>query len=111
MNILDKIVANKRKEVAERKLLLPISKMIFEPKKSLSLKRALLCSSSGIIAEFKRKSPSKGWIHQDANIVRVVGGYSENGATGISCLTDFQYFGGTNEDFLQARKRSEKKEK
>lgn len=106
MNILDKIVANKRKEVAERKLLLPISKMIFEPKKSFSLKQALLCSSSGIIAEFKRKSPSKGWIHQDANIVRVVGGYSENGATGISCLTDFQYFGGTNEDFLQARKVS-----
>ena len=69
----------------------------------ISLKNSL-CeeNSSGIIAEFKRKSPSKGVINDEADLFEVVMGYDEF-AAGISVLTDEKYFGGNNDDLLEAR--------
>ncbi len=106
MTILDKIIADKKLEVAERKQLISISdleKTAAFGRKCLSLRHSLLQSKSGIIAEFKRKSPSKGWIHADADVQKITSGYSYNGASGISILTDFPYFGGTPEDLISAR--------
>ena len=105
--ILDKIIARKKVEVATRKLSIPLSALEKAPafgRKCLSLKQSLLNSESGIISEFKRKSPSLGWIHEDADVVDVTSGYSAAGASGISILTDEEYFGGTPMDLMAARK-------
>ena len=105
-SILDKILATKAIEVATRKQQLPISALEKAPafaRKCLSLKQSLLNSESGIISEFKRKSPSLGWIHEDADVVEVSAGYSAAGASGISILTDLEYFGGTPMDLMAAR--------
>jgi indole-3-glycerol phosphate synthase len=64
----------------------------------------LLESSTGIIAEFKRRSPSKGFIREDADAGSIVGGYSGNGAAAVSVLTDRDYFAGKPADLKQARK-------
>ena len=104
--ILDKIIADKLIEVAERKATTSISdleKSTDFNRKCLSMKQNLLNSESGIIAEFKRKSPSLGWIHEQADVQSVTAGYSEAGASGISILTDFPYFGGTPADLIAAR--------
>jgi indole-3-glycerol phosphate synthase len=106
MTILDKIIASKEVEVASRKLSTPISVLEKAPaftRKCLSLKQSLLNSESGIISEFKRKSPSLGWIHEDADVVEITSGYSAAGASGISILTDEEYFGGTPMDLMAAR--------
>ncbi|MFM2291837.1 MAG: hypothetical protein RIS29_1650 [Bacteroidota bacterium] len=106
MTILDKIIADKRIEVASRKASTSISDLETEPgfgRTCLSLKQNLLTSESGIISEFKRKSPSLGWIHEHADVVQVTAGYSRAGASGISILTDFPYFGGTPQDLMAAR--------
>jgi len=68
-----------------------------------SFKQSLLHSDSGIIAEFKRKSPSKGWIHPEADVTRIVQSYEAAGAAAVSCLTDEIFFGGSFEDFRKAR--------
>ncbi|MDO9153757.1 MAG: indole-3-glycerol phosphate synthase TrpC [Paludibacter sp.] len=105
-NILDRIIASKVIEVASRKLSTPISVLENAPafsRKCLSMKQSLLNSESGIISEFKRKSPSLGWIHEDADVVDVTAGYSAAGAAGISILTDEEYFGGTPMDLMAAR--------
>lgn len=105
-NILDKIIETKKLEVAERKLAKSIDDLQNEAafnRKCLSLKQNLISSTSGIISEFKRKSPSLGWIHEHADVVQVTEGYGSAGASGISILTDFPYFGGTPQDLMDAR--------
>ncbi|MDD3320633.1 MAG: indole-3-glycerol phosphate synthase TrpC [Paludibacter sp.] len=105
-NILDKIIASKAIEVELRKQQFPISSLEKAPafsRKCLSMKESLLNSNSGIISEFKRKSPSLGWIHEDADVVDITSGYSAAGASGISILTDLEYFGGTPMDLIAAR--------
>lgn len=106
MNILDKIIADKRKEVALKKSLLSISQweqsVLFE-RKTTSLAQALCKSETGIIAEHKRRSPSKDIINQHTNVAQVAQGYQKAGACGMSVLTDLKYFGGSLEDLLLAR--------
>ncbi|WP_394751207.1 indole-3-glycerol phosphate synthase TrpC [Spongiimicrobium salis] len=106
MNILDKIVADKRKEVALRKQLIPVSQLetsvLFE-RLSPSLADALRNSSSGIIAEHKRRSPSKAVINQGLNVQDVAQGYEKAGVCGMSVLTDGKYFGGSLDDLILAR--------
>jgi len=106
MTILEQIVANKRLEVAARKQAVPLEHLKkqcsgLQPGKSL--KQALKESSTGIISEFKRKSPSKGYIHEGADVELVVKAYQEAGCSGVSVLTDYDYFGGTIGDFKKAR--------
>ncbi|HEY2727767.1 MAG TPA: indole-3-glycerol phosphate synthase TrpC [Parafilimonas sp.] len=106
MNILDKIIADKKEEVALKKKSIPVEAWTMLPhydEERISLKDSLLEEdSSGIIAEFKRKSPSKGIINSNADLFDVILSYDEF-AAGISVLTDEKYFGGTNDDLLEAR--------
>ena len=73
-----------------------------------SMREVLLASDTGIIAEFKRKSPSKGWINKDAKADVVPLQYQENGAAALSILTDTNYFGGYDEYVMYAREKKEK---
>lgn len=106
MNILDKIVADKLKEVQLKKQLIPAARLekypLFE-RHSSSLASALKNSKSGIIAEHKRRSPSKDVINQGLNVQDVATGYESAGACGMSVLTDAKYFGGSLDDLLLAR--------
>ena len=68
-----------------------------------SMRVALMNSSSGIIAEFKRKSPSKGWIKEDGKANEIPLSYQQNGASAISILTDEKYFGGNDRFIKEAR--------
>ncbi|WP_034043788.1 indole-3-glycerol phosphate synthase TrpC [Wocania ichthyoenteri] len=106
MNILDKIVIDKRVEVNLRKGLIPISQLeqsvLFE-RKNISLAEKLRQSSSGIIAEHKRRSPSKSVINNTLNVQDVAKGYENAGVCGMSVLTDGKYFGGSLDDLLTAR--------
>jgi indole-3-glycerol phosphate synthase len=107
MNILDEIIAQKRLEIAERKAigsLADLEKAPFFKRKCYSLAERLNApDSSGIIAEFKRKSPSKGFINEQADVAAVTGDYTKYGAAGLSVLTDGIFFGGSTGDFLAAR--------
>lgn len=106
MNILDKITAHKRKEVEEGKKLVSIAQLQSLPafgQQPLSLKDFLLdAHRTGIIAEFKRRSPSKGVINGSATVEEVTGAYARHGASGISVLTDTEFFGGSLEDLTAA---------
>lgn len=108
MDILQEIITHKRKEVEERKSLFPIKlleKSIYFNSTPVSLKKYLLRDDlAGIIAEFKRKSPSKGFINRYADVERTTIGYMQAGASALSVLTDNNYFGGKNEDLATARK-------
>src|ERR1044071_1843767 len=108
MNILEEIVAKKKQEVAEKKAGRDLSFLKFISsdfdRKCISLKEKLTSEPGfGIIAEFKRKSPSKGWINQHIHVSEVVPFYESAGATGISVLTDSEYFGGDIEELKIAR--------
>lgn len=106
MNILDKIIANKKTEVALHKAQFPIEHLLdpsFMERECVSFKNAIRNSDSGIIAEFKRKSPSKGWIHPDARVESIVPEYTSGGAAAISVLTDQEFFGGNLNDLKRAR--------
>lgn len=106
MNILDKIVADKYKEVELKKGLIPISQLegsVLFDRKGVSLAAALKNSDTGIIAEHKRRSPSKETINQNTNVGQVAMGYENAGVCGMSVLTDIKYFGGSLEDLLLAR--------
>ena len=108
MNILDKIVAAKHLEVAQRKHEIPLSKLTQNPQfkePCFSLKRSLKReNSSGIIAEHKRKSPSLGYIREHSDVVEVVTAYAKAGAACLSVLTDFEFFGGSMSDLRAARR-------
>ncbi len=108
-DILDDIMEFKKIEVEQQKQNLPPDELYrrveqmkadasLRPRRSMS--RALASSDTGIIAEFKRRSPSKGWINESASLERIAGGYALNGASALSVLTDEKYFGG-NLDFLR----------
>jgi indole-3-glycerol phosphate synthase len=107
MNILDKIIAHKKTEVAQRKVsasLSTLEKSAFFSRPSLSLKQYLSDENkTGIIAEFKRKSPSKGVINANVNVVDVTKAYTTEGASGLSVLTDEYFFGGTLHDLREVR--------
>lgn len=106
MNILEKIVADKRKEVALKSSLIPVShfeKSVLFERRCHSLASALQNSKTGIIAEHKRRSPSKQTINQNTNVAQVAIGYQNAGVCGMSILTDIKYFGGSLEDLLLAR--------
>lgn len=108
MTILDEIVAQKRREVDERKPLYPVKLLeqsIYFNTLPVSLKKYLLRpDKSGIIAEFKRKSPSKGMINEFASVEQVTVGFMQAGAAALSVLTDEKFFGGSNRDLTEARK-------
>ena len=108
MNILDKIIAYKEKEVAERKSLYPtklLEQSIYFPSDTVSLCKYLLREDKlGIIAEIKRKSPSKGIINEFVSIEQTSIGYMQGGASALSILTDTEFFGGRNDDLTTARK-------
>lgn len=107
-DILEEIVANKRKEVEVFKQELPFALLEERVNNirgglSISMSANLRNSGSGIIAEFKRKSPSKGWFSKEASIKVIGKSYEENGATAMSVLTDTKYFGGSHQDLADAR--------
>jgi indole-3-glycerol phosphate synthase len=107
-DILETIIAFKRKEVEDFKNEL---KQEFLEKRTDILKTAQIApmsgilkkSTTGIIAEFKRKSPSKGWINKDANPSIIPISYERNGASALSILTDSYYFGGSNVHIRSAK--------
>ena len=106
MNILDKIILDKRREVVLKKSIIPVSQLeasVFFDKQTISLSTNLRNSNSGIIAEHKRRSPSKAEINYGFTVEEVVKGYETAGACGISVLTDGKYFGGSLDDLLLAR--------
>lgn len=105
-DILQEIVATKRAEVDRRKRETDFQALYRQaeaPRTVHSLRKALQASSTGIISEFKRRSPSKGWINREADVQRVVRAYQQAGATALSVLTDTPYFGGTDDDLRAAR--------
>ncbi|WMJ71803.1 indole-3-glycerol phosphate synthase TrpC [Cytophagaceae bacterium ABcell3] len=107
MNILDKIINHKKAEVESRRQLCPVAeleKTMYFNRTPLSLKQFLKDPErTGIIAEFKKKSPSKGVINDKVLVQDVVNMYDEGGASAISVLTDIDYFGGSDKDLTQAR--------
>lgn len=107
MNILDTIIAAKRIEVAERKQQTPATELEKSSallRQKISLQQFLLDKTlTGIIAEFKRRSPSKGTINAAADVVAVTKAYADNGAAALSILTDDHFFGGSTGDLLAAR--------
>jgi len=107
MNILDEIIAYKRKEVEERKKEVSIAELErsrFFTKPVFSLKQSILAAGkTGIIAEYKRKSPSKGIINNKDSVEAVTKAYAGFGASGISILTDLKFFGGSLDDLISAR--------
>lgn len=106
MTILEQIIADKIKEIDLKKSIIPIHQLeqsvLFERSKN-SLRNRLVHSKSGIIAEHKRRSPSKSIINQNLNVKDVAKGYETAGVCGMSVLTETKYFGGNLDDLLLAR--------
>lgn len=106
MTILDKIISDKRREVILKRSIIPVSQLensLLFGSKTISLSKNLRNSFSGIIAEHKRRSPSKAIISQDFTVEEVTRGYESAGVCGISVLTDSKYFGGSLDDLLLAK--------
>lgn len=107
MNILNNIIEYKKIEVAKNKKLIPLAELKqteFFNRTNYSLKQFLLDETkTGIIAEFKRKSPSKGIINNRAAVVEVTTAYTDHGASCLSVLTDNEFFGGSSVDLISAR--------
>ena len=113
MDILEEIVAHKRVEVerfkeqlSEREIHSRVEALMATPEGGIvpSISKAIKESATGIIAEFKRKSPSKGWIKEEGKAGVIPMSYQQNGASAISILTDEKYFGGKDEFIVEARK-------
>ena len=107
-DVLEEIVAHKRVELEMFKQLLPEKELYAKVEAILvgelpSMRKAIVESSTGIIAEFKRKSPSKGWIKEAGKPDIIPLSYQQNGAAAISILTDEKYFGGRDEFIVKAR--------
>lgn len=111
MDILEKIIAHKRLEVAQLKREVKVESLVKSPnfnRTPLSLKKALTIEgSTGIIAEFKRQSPSKGIINDKASVVDVTEGYLKAKVAAQSVLTDSEFFGGNVVDVMKARSVNE----
>jgi len=107
MNILDKIVANKRREVAHRKQVISINQIeeSIHDRQYLPSFSAFITepSRSGVITEFKRMSPSKGIINDRVSVCDVVAAYEVGRASALSVLTDYEFFGGVAQDLTDAR--------
>jgi indole-3-glycerol phosphate synthase len=107
MTILDEINNHKRTEIAEAKSKVSLEQLKESPyfkRKSNSLKSGLLAEgASGVIAEFKTQSPSKGVINADAEAAEITAAYVAAGASGLSVLTDGRFFGGSFENLASAR--------
>jgi indole-3-glycerol phosphate synthase len=108
--ILEKIIENKKKELELLKKITPVrdleNSMLFS-RKIISLSESLTDKhKTGIVAEFKRKSPSKGIMNSTSQVGEVTSGYFMEGASGVSILTDTQFFGGSNADILKVREKS-----
>ena len=117
-DILSEIIAHKRIEIEQQKQAVSLSQLQEQAAAMMqetvgtgasgttpvrSMKRALANSSSGIIAEFKRRSPSKGWIKESAQADLIPPAYETAGASALSILTDEKFFGGTLRDIRTAR--------
>lgn len=103
--ILDDIIANKKQEIRLKKQVVPAAqfeKMALFERQTVSMSHSIK-EGSGIIAEFKRRSPSKSVINMNARVQNVTLGYQEAGVSGISVLTDNKFFGGSLDDLLLAR--------
>jgi indole-3-glycerol phosphate synthase len=110
MTVLDKIIENKKKEVTLLSRAIAVKDLensrLFK-REVISLTKFLLDKNkTGIIAEFKRKSPSRGIINSSSLVEEVSSGYFREGASGVSVLTDSQFFGGSNADFSSIREKS-----
>lgn len=107
MNILDKIVIRKKEEVEARLQEVPMKRLLDEKyyhRNTISLVNIFnQQNSKGIIAEFKRKSPSKGVINDKLDPLSVTSAYQSAGASAVSILTDTDFFGGSMDDLLQCR--------
>ena len=108
-DILQEIIIRKRLEVEQQKAVIPFEQLerllpAALKRPIVSMRAALAGSSTGIIAEFKRKSPSKGWIFPDAQVQEILPEYEKAGASACSVLTDGEFFGGSLEDLRTARK-------
>lgn len=106
-DILTQIIANKRKEISRQMEAVSMKQLeaivaMRETREPLSLSRSIMSSPTGIISEFKRRSPSKGWINREADVRLITGGYAEAGAAGLSVLTDTDFFGGSEGDLVNA---------
>ena len=104
--MLTTILARKRETLADEQQAVPLdylAEQLGEPQPGISMKQHLAASPYGIIAEFKRRSPSKGWIHQEADPALVTPAYQAAGASALSILTDEPFFGGRLKDLQRAR--------
>ena len=108
MNILNRIVSDKKREIILKESVVSVEQLeasdLFQ-KPTISLKKSLQKSKYGIIAEHKRRSPSKAIINQCLSLEEVVCGYEKAKVGGISVLTDSKYFGGSLEDMVLTRAR------
>ena len=106
MKILDKIVEDKKIELKNLSSKIPVSlleKRSLFSRQCISLKNSILNSPSGIICEFKRKSPSNNNINYETSIIDVIKGYQNAGAVGVSILTNKKYFDGDISDIIETR--------
>ena len=111
MDILETIIADKKQELQLQKQKVPVAGLEDSPlfkRQTISLREWLAESSTGgIIAEFKRKSPSRGMINEKADPVKISKGYVLAGASGLSVLTDTKYFAGSREDLVRIREANQ----